>query len=236
MYFNTIKKEKEYWLVDQRKEDGVLVKEYHSSLNKLLEEWEQEQVEYLSLLMDQAYEAWLLDKGFHKVSSIVEYTRPLDESFLIASSVTYKSLQDGHWEDADFARLYDLCRSGSANKNNLFSIEQIMGSLESELGSNWRSHCFIFLEDERELGISIPHIEDGTKDEGRLFYFGVVPEARGKGYGKIFHRLSLEIMKQFHATYYVGSTDEVNEHMIRIFEANGCRLRDKKGIYRINRR
>ena len=235
MLFHIIKKDKEYWLVDQKKLEGVSAFEYQQSFAVILEEWKQEQVDYLSLLMDQEMEEWLLDQGFHKVSSIVEYTRELDDSFKTDSLISYESLEESNMNDADFAKLYDACRSGSANKNNLFSIEQIMESLESELGRDWRSHCFIFLKEGSVLGISIPHIEEGTRDEGRLFYFGVIPEERGKGYGKILHHISLEIMKQFHATYYVGSTDEENNHMIGIFKANGCSLRDKKGIYRINK-
>ena len=43
-------------------------------------------------------------------------------------------------------------------------------------------------------GISIPHIEQGTTDEGRMFYFGVVPEHGGKGYGKLFHTITLELL------------------------------------------
>ncbi len=234
MLYNTVKKEQEYWLVDQIKQEDISADKYITSFTLLLEEWKQERVSYLSLLMDQAYESWLMQQGFHKVSSIVEYTRQLDESFLTNLEISYESLQESMMEDADFAELYDLCRSGSANKNNLFSIKQVMESLESELGSEWRYNSFIFSEGGKALGISIPHLEAGTEDEGRLFYFGVAPQVRGKGYGTIFHRLSLEIMKRFNATYYVGSTDESNEHMIRIFEANGCQLRDKKGIYRIN--
>ena len=42
-------------------------------------------------------------------------------------------------------------------------------------------------------------------------------------------------MKKFQASYYVGSTDESNEYMIKTFKKNGCILRDKKGIYRIGK-
>ncbi|AQQ55212.1 hypothetical protein B0X71_18225 [Planococcus lenghuensis] len=184
--------------------------------------------------MDEAYKDWLLGLGFRKISAIVEYTKELEGSADREPGITAESLAESILTDSEFAVLYDRCRSGSANKNNLFSIEQIMESLSSELGADWRVHCFIFRENGQAVGISIPHIEQGTADEGRLFYFGVVPEERGKGYGAILHRLSLGLMRErFNAIVYVGSTDESNRHMIRIFERNGCRLRDKKGIYRI---
>ena len=137
---------------------------------------------YLSLLIDVAHEDWLLEEGFQKVSAIVEYTRPLDESFKLEPCINVVALSDGSMLDTEFADLYELCRSGSANKNNLFSIEQIMESLENELGIEWRTYCYIFQKDGEPIGLSIPHIEQGTTDEGRLFYFGVVPEWRGQGY------------------------------------------------------
>jgi len=54
----------------------------------------------------------------------------------------------------------------------------------------------------------------GTKEEGRMFYSGIVPSMRGKGFGTKMHMATLPIMKKMGATYYVGSTDERNEHMV----------------------
>lgn len=234
--FNVIKKDREYWLVDQINDLQKPNEEYIISFKALLDEWHAEKIGYLSLLMNPENEQWLLQHGFQKVSSIVEYTRKLDEKFMLPSNIQFYTLSEGSLSDSEFATLYENCRSGSANKNNLFTIDQIMESFVHELGSKWRDHCYIFTEEEQVVGISIPIIETGTTDEGRLFYFGVKPEKRGKGYGTVLHLCSLEIMKKFGSTYYVGSTDENNEYMIRIFEKNNCLLRDKKGIYRIDRK
>ena len=233
--YSLIKKEGEYWLVDQVKHNEVENERYVLEFAKLLAEWRETPCNYLSLLMDQENEQWLLEQGFHKVSSIVEYACSLDDANNKGEAgIDIESLTQSDMEDADFAKLYERCRCGSANKNNLFTMKEIMESLENELGNKWRSNCHIFKKDGQPIGISIPVIENGTEDEGRLFYFGVVPEMRGKGFGTIFHRLSLGLLKSMNATYYVGSTDENNVYMFRIFERNGCELRDKKGIYRIN--
>ena len=232
--YSVIKKEGEYWLVDQVKHIEVANTRYVQEFKNLLADWRESQCKYLSLLMDQKNEQWLLGQGFQKVSSIVEYTCSLNADFKEEAGIVIESLSQSSMDDAGFANLYERCRSGSANKNNLFTMKQIMESLENELGNNWRSKCHIFKKDGQPIGISIPVIENGTDNEGRLFYFGVVPEMRGKGFGTIFHRLSLGLLKNMNATYYVGSTDENNVHMFRIFERNGCVLRDKKGIYRIN--
>ena len=233
--FNVIKESRTYWLVDQVKREYVNGSAYRDEFTSLFEGWRQEKVGYLSLLMDEVHEDWLFEKGFRKVSAIVEYTRSLDEVFVQEEpSLIAEILAGSKMNDMTFANLYEHCRSGTANKNNLFTTEQAMESFENELGPDWRKHCYLFRKDEELIGLSIPHIEQGTIDEGRLFYFGVVPERRRQGYGGLLHQLSLELLKNFGATTYVGSTDEDNRHMIRIFEQNGCHQREKKGIYRID--
>lgn len=233
--FNIIKESRNYWLVDQVKVERIDALSYRETFALLLEEWRLEKVGYLSLLMDEVYEDWLFEQGFRKISAIVEYTRSLEGvSIQQEPGITIEALVESEMSDRSFANLYERCRSGTANKNNLFTTEQAMESFENELGSEWRTHCYIFRKEGEPIGISIPHIEQGTIDEGRLFYFGVVPEQRGRGYGTTFHKVSLGLLKKFGATKYVGSTDEDNRHMIRIFERNGCHQRDKKGIYRID--
>ncbi|MBB4824712.1 RimJ/RimL family protein N-acetyltransferase [Sporosarcina luteola] len=234
--FSVIKKDKECWLVDQMKQDGVTEAAYLDAFRSLLEKWLEEEIGYLSLLMDPVYEKWLMDVGFRKVSTVVEYTRGLEEKVSLDPAIEAASLADSQMTDDEFADLYERCRSGSANKNNLFTITQVMESLENELGPKWRSHCFSFRQEGELIGLSIPIIEEGTTDEGRLFYFGTVPEVRGKGYGTAMHRISLDLLKRLGAVTYVGSTDEANENMIRIFKRNGCTLRDRKGIYRLDRK
>lgn len=234
--FNLIKSKKEYWLVDQVKVDGISEKEYKEAFTKILSSYKEEQIGYLSLLMDESFEEWLLDSGFRKVSSIVEYTKQLENQSELDRDLLFYSLAEGVMTDSEFAKIYELCRTGTANKNIPQPINQVMASLSSELGDKWRSNCYCFYTNDKLVGISIPHIEMGTLHEGRMFYFGVVPDMREQGFGMKIHKLSLELMQQkMHANYYVGSTDESNNHMITIFTKNGCTLRDKKGIYRIEK-
>ena len=49
--------------------------DYLVAFDKLLTEWKEQKVAYLSLLMDEENEDWLLKRRFKKVSSIVEYTK-----------------------------------------------------------------------------------------------------------------------------------------------------------------
>lgn len=231
--FNIIKNNPEYWLVDQINKEDVSKEEYRLQFTKILEEWDHLGIGYLSLLMDEHFESWLLQKNFSKISSIVEYTRKLENLPRIDDQIVWHSLSEGMLDEREYAELYDRCRMGSANKNIKQPIDQVMQSIKNELGSDWRKYCYYFTKNETLIGISIPHIEMGTKDEGRLFYFGVVPNFRGQGLGRTIHKITLALLKNFHASYYVGSTDVHNSNMIKIFEGNGCELRDRKGIYKI---
>ncbi|KMJ57248.1 hypothetical protein AB685_17770 [Bacillus sp. LL01] len=233
--FNIIKNEQKYWLVDQIKMDDVPTELYLSQFADILKEWDRLEIGYLSLLMDEQYESWLLENKFGKVSCIVEYTRKLADLPIPEGELVWHSLAEGFLDDQRYGELYELCRSGSANKNIKQPIDEVMNSLKNELGPVWRQHCYYFLKDGALVGISIPHIEIGTEDEGRLFYFGVVPELRGRGLGVQIHQISMALLKQFQAIYYVGSTDVNNANMIKIFEKNGCEHRDRKGIYKIFR-
>lgn len=233
--FNLIKNEKAYWLIDQVKVEGKSEEDYKVAFMNILQAYEEEQIGYLSLLMDEALESWLLAQGFKKISSIVEYTKQLQEEVLSVSDLKFHSLAEGLMTDLEFADAYELCRSGTSNKNIPQPIDQVMVSIANELGEDWRSNCYSFFHENELVGISIAHIEMGTKEEGRMFYFGIVPSMRGKGFGAKMHRATLSLMKKMGATYYVGSTDKGNEHMVQIFKKNGCVLRDRKGIYRIEK-
>lgn len=219
------------WLVDtlQQKEPDV----YTEELTHIIARWQQADAGYLSLLIDTRLHHWLIAKGFYNVSRIVEYTRDLQS--MPPLQVPVASLAERKLTVAQYKALYERCRSGSANKNTPQPIDSIFHMLEKELGEHWQHHCYYFTEAGVAIGITIPHIELGTKEEGRLFYFGIVPEKRGSGISQSLHHMSLQLLKQQGATYYVGSTDIENKRMIRLFEKNGCKLRDEKGIYKLEK-
>ena len=55
--FNLIKNEKAYWLVDQVKIEDKSEEDYKEELVKLLREYEENHIEYLSLLMEEKFES-----------------------------------------------------------------------------------------------------------------------------------------------------------------------------------
>lgn len=234
--FEVIERAGEYTLADQKKRQGVTYQQYEEALEVLLTTWKNGNTPYLSLLIDPVFESLLLAEGFTKTSEIVEHERSLAERGTKLPTQPYKTLSASTYSDEEFGEMYDACRSGSANKNQLFSIEQILASLQLELGEGWRELVLLFHEGEEVIGLAIPHIEAGTEAEGRLFYFGILPKWRGKGKTTACHGAALQKLQELGATTYVGSTDVANDAMIHVMTKNGAHQRDRKGIYKLMRK
>ncbi|CAG9615063.1 hypothetical protein BACCIP111899_04299 [Bacillus rhizoplanae] len=110
----------------------------------------------------------------------------------------------------------------SLNKKEILNINQLLYAFQIEIGRKWNEHCLAAFQGEDPVGVILPHIEPGTIEEGRLFYLGIVPNMRGKRYGTMLHEKALYILKEIGASYYIGSTDEVNDPMKRVFSNNNC--------------
>lgn len=132
-----------------------------------------------------------------------------------------------------FKRLWQEVVSESLNAPSSLSIEKEFQGMESELGPDYIKSCIIAYNDKTPIGITIPHIEPGTIDEGRLFYFGIVPKYHGKRLGTQLHKLSLKFLREIGATYYVGATGYKNIPMQRIFRVNECGMFEEKIIYKL---
>jgi len=232
--FHVIKNENKYWLVDQLDVDHVSEEEYKTEFKTIYNSWKEKKIGFLSLMIDDSYEEWLTKFNFKKITTFVNYYRELSQIGNVISKVKIYCLDDELIDENEFAQLYAECREGTANKNDQSEISDVMQSIKTELGPDWKKNCYYFKLKDEYVGISIPHIEIGKTDEGRLFYFGVMPTMRNQGLGKTIHKISLALLKnKFNATYYIGSTDTNNEHMIKIFEANNCELKNKKGVYKV---
>lgn len=123
----------------------------------------------------------LLHLGFEKFASRVEVIRYLKDIEYIKLDYEWRSLADSTISDDVFKGLWERCMTGSENAVSTLTIEEHFKSVKSELGVDWRKSCQAIYEEDKPIGIAIPHIEPGTISEGRLFYFGLVPEERGKG-------------------------------------------------------
>ena len=163
--------------------------------------------------------------GFEKYASRVEVYRNLTDLNDHSNGYEWRGLADSSISEEEFKRIWHSCMAGSENAASTLTIDEHLFSVKSELGDHWKESCKAIFEGEKPIGISIPHIEPGTINEGRLFYFGLVPEERGKGKSTLIHLQSLHILIQMGATYYIGSTHETNKGMQKVFMKNGCSIK-----------
>ncbi len=201
------------------------------SLKGLIQEGKEIGIKRISALINRKSNHYLkisnmlASLGFEPFALKIEVYRDLLDIIHKPSEYKWRSLEDYTFSEDEFKIYWHQCMSGSDNTHSSRKIDEHLDSVKSELGENWRSSCkVIYLKDE-PIGISIPHIEPGTKNEGRLFYFGVLPEQRGKGHSSIIHYQSLFLLKQLGATYYIGSTHEKNRKMQKTFLRNGCSIK-----------
>jgi ribosomal protein S18 acetylase RimI-like enzyme len=176
-------------------------------------------------------ESVLDERGFEHFTTSVEYRKDLSEVKNFESKFTFVTLQDKGFTEIEFKNIWKMTMMDSGNRSSTLPIEEHLNAVMYELGSGWKSNCGLFYLDGIPVAICIPHIEPGTVDEGRLFYFGVLPEMRGKGYATELHHYSLNVMKEMGASYYIGSTHETNKPMQRVFEKSGCEEIGRRSSY-----
>ncbi|MCA1057642.1 GNAT family N-acetyltransferase [Rossellomorea aquimaris] len=190
------------------------------SVNILVDSQSSEEVD--SLLKE--YEFTLHDEN-------VTVYKVLDESSNLEAGFLLKDLHDV--PVAEFKRVWEASMKESLNAPSSLSIDEHMRSVEVELGPNYKKSCMIAYENESPIGVTMPHIEPGTTNEGRIFYFGIIPSERGKGKSKLLHQQSLAILKKdFKASYYIGSTGHNNLPMLKTFQNNGCTVIERNKVFK----
>lgn len=173
----------------------------------------------------------LEERGFKHFTTSVEYKKNLLNEKKPASDFSYFTLNDSIFTEIEFKNFWESVMQGSGNQRSTLSMDEHLNSVENELGTEWKRNCGVFYMKERPVAVCIPHIEPGTEDEGRLFYFGLLPDERGKGYASELHQYSLYLLKEMGAAYYIGSTHETNKAMQRIFEKSGCKESGRRSSY-----
>ena len=84
-----------------------------------------------------------------------------------------------------------------------------------------------FLVDDADGPVGVVLPQTLGADLGTLFYLGVEPGRRGRGLGAAVHGLGLWILAMRGLRRYVGSTDERNAPMLRVFARNGCPVTER---------
>lgn len=90
--------------------------------------------------------------------------------------------------------------------------------------------------DRDPIGVVLPQVFSDRTNEGTMFYVAVLPEFRGRGFGRVLHASGLAFLAAKGITRYIGSTDARNLPMIAVFRANGCEQTGRQLFYRALKR
>lgn len=90
--------------------------------------------------------------------------------------------------------------------------------------------------DGRLAGVCLPQRYPDVPRQGTMLNIGIVPEFRGQGLGRTLHAAGLELLARQGVEEYIGSTDADNSHMLKVFDANGCRITGVWRLYRLTDR
>lgn len=99
-------------------------------------------------------------------------------------------------------------------------FQQLVDYAGKKFDPEWWQVAYL---DDEPAGVVLPQRYPDSDTGGSLFYVGVLPAHRGKGYGKVLHAAGLAHLAAGGLDTYVGSTDMRNDPMLKIFQANGCR-------------
>ncbi len=189
----------------------------------------------VTILVDSKFnekvESLLLENGFTFHDENITVHKILNESCEEEFDYTFKTLHE--LSTNEFKSIWIEAMEGSLNPPSSLNIDELMRSVELELGPNYEDSCLVAFEKENPIGVVIPHIEPGTLDEGRLYYFGLVPNERGKGKSKRLHQQALKILESsYKATYYIGRTSHRNLPMLNTFAKNGCTVIEQNKVFK----
>ncbi|WP_051348614.1 GNAT family N-acetyltransferase [Peribacillus kribbensis] len=164
----------------------------------------------------------LIRLGFEFYTARVEVHRGLEDVREMQGEAEWRTMGEKGLSPEFFKEIWRQCMIGSANKASSMTMDQHLASVQRELGEGWEASCKAAFLKENPIALAIPHIEPGRKNEGRLFYFGLMPAHRGRGLSKMLHYQTLWMLKGMGAEYYIGSTHTTNMAMQRVFTLNSC--------------
>ncbi|MGD6801433.1 GNAT family N-acetyltransferase [Rossellomorea vietnamensis] len=161
--------------------------------------------------------------GFNKVKEREVYFRNLEDISGEASDSILTIIEEPEAEST-LSCLTDIL-------DDRQEAENIIESLTSEVAPD-KYKIILVRVGGKAAGLYIPHIEPHTEDEGRLFFFGIMPYFRGCGYAAEIHKTALASLKSLNAKVYAGVTDSDNLPMKKVFERNGCTKSSSLEIYK----
>ena len=153
------------------------------------------------------------------------YTSPYHDPFL------YRSLSEVGEEQ--FIRILAEAATGDPFEDAAASPEARFRRLVNYAGNAFDpERWMVAYAGNEEIGVILPQSYYDQPQQGTLFYIGVMPRHRRRGYGPILHATGLAMLAHQGVQEYVGTTDVRNHAMIRVFKRNGCRQKLVQLLYK----
>jgi len=94
--------------------------------------------------------------------------------------------------------------------------------------SNWK----VVYHLNNKIGLLFPQLYPDENKEGSMFYIGLLPKYRRQKHGSIIHAHGLNLLLEQGANLYIGSTNETNKAMLKIFNLNNCMKKYSQIFYK----
>ncbi|TLS38144.1 GNAT family N-acetyltransferase [Pseudalkalibacillus caeni] len=206
--------------------EALIPSAQQENIDQLMAICEEKKIQKLSVVLktERAFvekaERLLRENHFVYESSMLIFQKNLES--LEEAEIPFQIRDLEEVGEKGFISIWQKVIEGSYNKPSSLTIEEQFEGMKKEIGPAYAHACLTVYDESKPIGIMIPVIEPGTEDEGRIFYFGIIPDARGKGIAVMIHRKALDYLKKSGASYYIGATDKKNIPMQSIFKKNGC--------------
>lgn len=123
-----------------------------------------------------------------------------------------------------FLDTWSKCVIGTKEEKSRLTMEEQFEAMVEEIGDQYLKNFHIVYDDGNPIGMITPLIEPNTDNkEGRIFYTGLIPSARGKKYGSIIFQKTLYLLKKLGAEYVIDGTED-NKALLRIFDQNHLKI------------
>lgn len=163
--------------------------------------------------------------GFQKKSERIEYQCDVvnlpDED---GSPFEWKSLKQLDWDEARLAQFTAEITKGALDIDPDEKPEDFIKDWlnHHELTSGLDCIAVGFVTD-KAAALVVAQINKST-GWSRLSYLGILPEYRGRGFGKWVQRHGFSMMKDQGGKLYHGGTHAENLPMKKLFESHGCKF------------
>ena len=161
------------------------------------------------------------ERGFQQNEERLRYRRILDDTFVEGESrLVWKNLNDFDLEHA--ARMLERVGVGDPDFDpDENTLELLKSYLNDPVLTKGPDVVEIGYDGEEPVAFVCAQVNPRTK-WGRITYIGVVPEYRGRQFGREVHRHGLAMLLRQGCEIYEGGTDIANLPMQSLFERNHC--------------